>query len=223
MKPVQSYISDAFAAYRHFDDYFTFIDAFRADLGALNNLRVLEAGSGSFSYLDLNACDITAIDISPEQLEGNPLLATRVCADLQLYENEAWQDSFDLIVCWNVIEHLERPGVVMEKFMRWIKPEGRIVVAFPSPQTLKGRVTKYTPLFIHRLFYKLYLGTPIRGDHRRGPFPTIFAREMELKNLLRQFYDRGFRIEMMLSFEASQNQFVKKYLSAGLIDWSSRS
>jgi 2-polyprenyl-3-methyl-5-hydroxy-6-metoxy-1,4-benzoquinol methylase len=141
--------------YQHHDDYQTALVALRQFLGELTHLKVLEAGCGSASHIPMNDCFVTGIDISPYQLERNQRLSERICADLHQYDNPAWQESFDVIICWNVLEHLQNPKVVVEKFFKWLKPSGKMILGYPNPQIWKGVVTKYSPYFVHQLFYRI--------------------------------------------------------------------
>jgi SAM-dependent methyltransferase len=207
------------ASYAHFDEYADAVAQLNAQLGTLSGLRVLEAGCGSGSYLDLSRCTVTGIDISQYQLDRNKSLAERVCADLHTYENPAWKNSFDVIVCWDVVEHLREPKVAIEKFLQWLKPSGRLLLAYPNPQILKGYATKYTPYIVHQAFYKLASGTPFSASKTdQGPFPTVFNKELHLTQLKARLEHYGCTIERLMSAESYQNKFVKRYFSAPVIN-----
>jgi SAM-dependent methyltransferase len=208
-----------FATYTHFDNYSDAVMQLASTLGDLHGLNVLEAGCGSGSYLDLSRCVVTGVDISQHQLDRNQQLAHRVCADLHVYENPTWNDSFDLIICWDVVEHLRDPKVAIEKFLQWLKPNGRLVLAYPNPQILKGYATKYTPYFVHQAFYKLASGTPFSASKTdQGPFRTFFNRDLHIVRLKTLFERYGCVIEHFLSAESYQNKFIKKYLSAPVVN-----
>lgn len=207
------------AQYAHFSDFQNALDALRHHLGDPADLKVLEAGCGSASHLKLSRCYVTGIDISPAQLERNSYLAERICADLHAFENEQWTRSFDLIVCWDVIEHLERPKIVLEKFFKWAKPTGKIVIAYPNPQIWKGVVTKHSPYFVHQAFYRVASGTPFSASKRdQGPFRTVFADEIKLMPLLQLAERYGFKPEFFASFESYQNKFVKRFLPNAVVN-----
>ena len=206
--------------YRHFEEFTEGREFVRNYFGNLAGLNVLDAGCGSASWLfDLSACHVTGIDVSLKQLDRNSLLKVKICADLQVYENESWINSFDLILCLDVLEHLKHPAPVMEKFMSWVKPDGRIVLAYPNPQSLKGRVTKYSPHIIHQLFYKISLGTPLSaGRADKGPFNTFMGSDIELLKLVSLLEENSFKVDLLISIESYQNKLIKRYLSTGLVD-----
>lgn len=206
--------------YRHYDEFGDADACLREHLGRLEGLHVLEAGCGAQSNLDLRACEVTGIDISPEQLEHNTSLREKVCADLHDYDNEEWSRRFDLIVCWDVLEHLASPRVAVRKFGAWSKPDGgRLVIVGPNPRGMKAWATKHTPYFFHRLFYRLTIGTPLRaGDGARGPFKTVLSDELDLEALPALLRAHSFEITLLLSFESFQNKWVKRFVPARAID-----
>ena len=62
-----------------------------------------------------------------------------------------WPDeSFDGVTCMHVVEHLEQPGHLIREAFRVLKPEGRVYIETPAPETVSmksavgaatGRVT----------------------------------------------------------------------------------
>jgi SAM-dependent methyltransferase len=213
-----------FHSYRHFEEFTEGREYVRNYFGRLAGLDVLDAGCGSASWLfDLTACDVTGIDVSPKQLDRNRLLKAKVCADLHDYENEGWLEHFDLILCLDVLEHLKTPALVVEKFISWMKPDARLVLAYPNPQSLKGRVTKYSPLIFHKLFYRISIGTPLRDDcDDRGPFNTVLSPDIELLNLAGLLEAHSFKVDLLVSIESYQNKLIKRYFSTPMVNHLNR-
>jgi SAM-dependent methyltransferase len=205
--------------YRHFERYDNAIAELKQTVGNLSNKRVLEAGCGSGSYLDLSGAFVVGVDISQHQLDRNETLKEKYCADLHVFEKPEWEKSFDAIICWDVVEHLDNPKIAIAKFLKWLKSDGRLILAYPNPQTLKGMATKYTPYFIHQLFYKLASGTPFSASKvDKGPFRTVFAPELKFQNLLQLLSENQCRINALYSVESYQNRFVKRYATSAVID-----
>jgi SAM-dependent methyltransferase len=209
-----------FHSYRHFEEFTAGREYVRNYFGELTGLNVLDAGCGSASWLfDLTACHVTGIDVSPKQLDRNELLKTRICADLHAYENESWLNSFDLILCLDVLEHLRCPAMVVEKFMSWMKADARLILAYPNPQSLKGRVTKYSPHIFHKIFYRISIGTPLsETQDDRGPFNTFLSPEIELLRLTSLLEAHSFKVDLLVSIESYQNKLIKRYLSTPVVD-----
>jgi SAM-dependent methyltransferase len=49
-------------------------------------------------------------------------------------------ESFDVITCFDVLEHVYEPRVVMEKVAQWLKPGGIFYVLVPNIDSAEGRV-----------------------------------------------------------------------------------
>ena len=188
-------------------------------LGPLHGKIVLEAGCGSSSPFDLRGAHVVGIDVSETQLERNPLLHERIQGSITTYENHSWRGRFDLIVCWNVLEHVDQPMAAIQRFSHWIKPSGQILLAYPNPQTLKGFVTRHTPHLFHRLFYRLVRGTPLFGAPRDcGPFPTVFHDDLRPLTLLRSLEPHGLTVDLILTAESYQVEALKRAVPGPIVD-----
>ena len=81
------------------------------------SVRIYEAGGGSISYIPLSSLDnpkVTVVDIDETQLRNNKYAHVKIQGDIQTYEFPA--SSFDLIVCYNVIEHLRFVDQAIRQF-----------------------------------------------------------------------------------------------------------
>src|SRR5438552_3298363 len=113
-------------------------------------LAIYEAGGGSTSFLPLDLlrrADVTVVDIDPEQLRNNDYAQTMILGDIQTHRFAP--DSFDLVICYNVIEHLADVEAALEGFCTSLKRGGLIVIGAPNPRSLSGMVTKYSPHWFH--------------------------------------------------------------------------
>jgi 2-polyprenyl-3-methyl-5-hydroxy-6-metoxy-1,4-benzoquinol methylase len=149
---------------------------------------ILEAGCGSLSHVRFPAdAQITGIDISQEQLDRNRGLTGRIHGDIQSYDLP--ERSFDAIVCWDVLEHLERPEAALERFNRAIRESGIIILSQPNPLSTKGIVTKLTPYRFHLWFYRNIRGWKEAGTQGNPPFPTNLKLSITPK-AIREFAQR---------------------------------
>src|SRR5262245_53299164 len=88
-----------------------------------NTIRIYEAGGGSASFLQpnlLELANVTVLDIDEVQLQKNSYADRKVLGDVQTYAFP--ENSFDLIVCYNVIEHLDAPDRAVDLFFRSLAP-----------------------------------------------------------------------------------------------------
>ena len=136
-------------------------------------LRVLEAGCGSASHIRLPEDRwLVGIDISQRQLDRHGALNERILGDLQVHE---WRPGeFDLIVCWDVLEHLPSPAEAIERMFAAMNSGGLLVLALPNRYSLKGWVTRLTPFSIHVWFYRYIIGDK-RAPDELDQFPTHFC------------------------------------------------
>jgi 2-polyprenyl-3-methyl-5-hydroxy-6-metoxy-1,4-benzoquinol methylase len=76
------------------------------------NAQVLEVGCGSNSQLKFTKSnEVTGIDISKDQLERNSYLKNKILGDIQTYNFES--KKYDLVICWDVLEHLDKPKMAI--------------------------------------------------------------------------------------------------------------
>lgn len=146
--------------------------------------RIYEAGGGSTSFLPLNVLHrshVTVVDIDADQIRNNDYAQEAILGDIQTYRFAP--NSFDLVICYNVIEHVPDVEAALEGFCEALKPNGMILIGAPNPRSLSGVVTKYSPHWFHVWFYR-----HIRGDRKAGlpghaPFPTHFHPLVTLDRL----------------------------------------
>jgi SAM-dependent methyltransferase len=147
-------------------------------------LAIYEAGGGSTSFLPLNVlrrAHVTVVDIDEDQIRNNDYAQETILGDIQTYRFAP--DSFDLVICYNVIEHVPDVEAALLGFWQSLKPNGMILIGAPNPRSLSGVVTKYSPHWFHVWFYR-----HVRGDRNAGlpgcaPFPTHFHPLVTLPNL----------------------------------------
>ena len=115
--------------------------------------RVLEIGCGGGGTLDWlkqsgRAQWTSGIELSSE---AAAIARTRVddvrCGDANVLLEQFPQDSFDLILCLDVLEHLVDPWAALSKIQGLLRPGGRIITSLPNvrhhsvvlPLLLRGR------------------------------------------------------------------------------------
>jgi len=92
---------------------------------------ILEAGCGSLSHLRFAPdSHVVGIDIDQGQLERNQGLHERILGDIQSYELP--ESRFDAIVCWDVLEHVEKPAAALREAWRVLVPGGLLIVLIPN-------------------------------------------------------------------------------------------
>jgi SAM-dependent methyltransferase len=143
-------------------------------------IKLLEAGCGSASHFKFQPeVKSVGIDISQEQLDRNRAIQEQILGDLQTYPLP--REEFDIVVCWDVIEHLSRPRDALKNMFAATKPEGLLILGFPNLGSFKGIVTKYTPFWFHELFYRFmkYSSRPFKTYLRWAILPRNVRRFAE--------------------------------------------
>ncbi len=163
-------------------------------------VRVLEGGAGSRSHIRLDGnVFVVGIDISKEQLDRNDELDEKIHGDLEIYPLPP--SSFDIIFCWDVIEHLKHPEKALQNFLQSAREGGLIVLGAPVVTSLKGTITKYTPHWFHVMIYRYLLGAKNAGKPGYGPFPTYLRYSISPVALRRFARRNGLAVEYMVVYE----------------------
>lgn len=117
--------------------------------------RVLDAGCGtaygSALLAQSGATEVVGVDVSAEILDSvrssmPPAVALQHGDVMAL----AFEDSsFDLVICFEVIEHLEDPAAALDEFRRVLRPDGILAVSSPNrevyPPGNPHHLHEYTP------------------------------------------------------------------------------
>jgi SAM-dependent methyltransferase len=163
--------------------------------GSEGPLRIYEAGGGSASSLPsgiLKNAQVTVVDIDETQLSRNKYANTKMLGDVQ--KQEFPQYSFDVVVCFNVIEHLDAPDKAIFQFYNALTPGGLLFIGAPNPHSFSGWVTKFTPHWFHVAYYRYMLGYKMAGKPGAVPFPTVFHRVVSPPALIEYCRKLGFKI-----------------------------
>ena len=186
-----------------------------------SQLAVYEAGGGSTSFLPLDVlrrAHITVVDIDEEQIRNNDYAQERILGDIQTYRFSP--DSFDLIICYNVVEHLSDVEAALQRFCEALRPGGLILIGAPNPRSLSGLVTKYSPHWFHVWFYRHVRGDKNAGQPGHAPFPTFFHPLVTPSKLESFARARGFEAIYKREYESPRfpEMRARKPLLAALVD-----
>jgi SAM-dependent methyltransferase len=184
-------------------------------------LKIYEAGGGSTSFLPLDVlrrAHVTVVDIDEDQIRNNAYAQQAILGDIQ-----SWRfapGSFDLVICYNVIEHLADAEAALSGFCECLKGGGLILIGAPNPRSLSGVVTKYSPHWFHVWFYRHVRGHEKAGQPGEPPFPTFFHPLVTPSNLQNFASSRG--LEAIYSRQYESPRFpemrARKPWFAALLD-----
>lgn len=137
--------------------------------------RVLDAGCGtaygSLLLAEAGALEVTGVDRASDVLDA---VREKLPATVALEEGDVtalpYEDGrFDLVVCFEVIEHLEDPGRALDEFRRVLAPAGLLAVSSPNrnvyPPGNPHHVHEYTPAELEDELSSRFAFTDLRRQH----------------------------------------------------------
>ena len=131
---------------------------------------VLEAGCGKRTVIGeegLKSKRTIGAEVTLEDLTMNTGVDDKVVAALDNLPFKS--DVFDMVICRNVVEHLEEPEAVFSEFNRTLKRRGLVLIRTPNLTNPIGFVSAILPLNV-RIWVKRHLFHDEEGD----TFPTYF-------------------------------------------------
>jgi SAM-dependent methyltransferase len=185
-------------------------------------LRIYEAGGGSTSFLPLSVLDrahVTVVDIDEDQLRNNTYAQQTILGDIQSYRFQP--ETFDLVICYNVIEHLADVEAALLGFCESLKQGGGLIlIGAPNPASLSGVVTRYSPHWFHVWFYRHVRGDRHAGEPGQPPFPTFFHPLVSLPKLEAFAREHGLQVIYRKEYESPRfpEMRARKPVLAALLD-----
>lgn len=133
-------------------------------LGDVSNQIAIEVGPGSGLYiapLCLKFLQVTAVDIEHSHLVALQPLKTQF-NNLEIIEQDitedSWSQKYDLVLCSEVVEHVEDTSKFIASLGRMTKTGGTLILSTPQPLSFMELTSKIglSPLFIGlvRLIYR---------------------------------------------------------------------
>lgn len=135
-----------------------------------SGLKVLDVGCGVGSislYLAAQGAEVTGIDISPRAIKIANQAKTEVGLKNVVFRQgtlRAEPKKYDLVVCFEVIEHIENDEAFVKQILVNLKPNGLLVLSTPSQNNTLyrfgfyrqfdqevGHLRRYTPSTIAEL------------------------------------------------------------------------
>lgn len=133
--------------------------------------HILEIGCGDGGNLlpfARRGCHVTGVDMAETRIADARRFfreagteGTFIASDI--FKLTQLEHSFDLILCHDVLEHIDDKRAFLDNLRRYVKPDGLVFMSFPAwqmpfgghQQTLQNRLVSHLP-FIHLLPNILY-------------------------------------------------------------------
>jgi SAM-dependent methyltransferase len=202
------------------DSLFAVHEVLRRELPS-GTLATYEAGGGSTSFLPLEILQrshVTVVDIDQDQVRNNDYAREAIHGDVQTYRFKP--ESFDLVTCYNVIEHLPDVEAALLNFREALKGGGLILIGAPNPRSLSGVVTQYSPYSFHVWYYRHIRGIRNAGQPGEPPFPTLFHPLVTLSRLEAFAASRGLETIYRREVESPRYPEMREHkpILAALVD-----
>lgn len=188
-------------------------------------LNILEAGCGRRWSLDLSGIrfTLTGVDINRDVIIHRKTqqrdLHKAILGDISTIDLE--ECKYDVIYSSFLLEHIDGGEHVLNRFLRWLKPGGILILRIPDRDSVYGFITRVTPFWFH-IFYKKYIEQiPNAGKAGFGPFPTFHDKIISRKGIwefcqkhgliIRAECGAGFHLERMGRFSLLIKILVKMF------------
>ena len=172
--------------------------------------RVLDAGCGGAVRIRLpDDAQITGIDISPESAARNTAIPDIIIGDVQTYPLP--REAFDVVVCWELLEHVEAPREALTRFVQTLRQGGMIVLAIPNPHSLKGLITKISPHGLHVWILRHLLKQKNAGRPGFAPFPTHLSPDIAPPALEQFFRAHGMTVSFLRLYEGKRLSTLRQH------------
>jgi SAM-dependent methyltransferase len=178
----------------------------KAVMSASATPRLLEAGCGRRTQLDVGDVFTVGLDIAPGEIALNRRLGEAVVGDIQSYPLPA--GSFDAAVCMNVLEHLAKPVDALDNMRQALRDDGVLLFSVPDLRSLKTWGVMFTPVWAHRrLWRRLYPNAA--ADH--GPFPAVHHPGTSLAHLCSYAQRHGMTVQS-IPYESEMQRRIRSML-----------
>lgn len=143
-----------------------------------HRLEILEAGCGQSWTFELDDVDyrLTGLDLDAAALrirvEERKDLDVAIHGDLCTAALPA--EGYDVVYSAFVLEHIEDAPVALDNLASWVRPGGRLILRLPDPKSVRGFVTRRTPLWFHVAYHQYVLGHVHAGQPGYAPYPTWY-------------------------------------------------
>jgi SAM-dependent methyltransferase len=161
-----------------------------AELQPIGNdpIRILEAGCGQRWPIHVagRPIHLTGIDTDAEAMrirkESQGDLDVGIVADLRTVDLPA--DSFDIVYCSFVLEHVDGAENVLDRLVHATRPGGRLIIRVPDGKSVYGWFVRRSPHRVH-VWWKRYVeGFENAGKPGHAPYPTVYDKVVSREGLV---------------------------------------
>jgi SAM-dependent methyltransferase len=140
-----------------------------------DGVRVLDAGGGKRRHIDLpEPRHVTVIDIDRAALALNRHADEKILGNIETHDFD--DRAFDLVICWDVLEHVTAPPETARRLADTVAPGGLMLIRGPLEISMKGLLARWTPFWVHVAFHRYFLGAKNAG---KPGYAIVTSRRFE--------------------------------------------
>lgn len=178
--------------------------------GVRRPVQMLDAGCGKLRTIPVaDELHIVGVDISADEISNNDAIDEAIVGDIQTCD--LGHSRFDVIICWNVLEHVEDPVKALLNFKTALRPGGLLVLAVPHAMSVKGLTTRFTPHRFHDAFRR-WIKPGASRELILHAFPTVMSPSITPKRLHAFAQNNGLSMELVTEYENWQQKRLRARL-----------
>jgi SAM-dependent methyltransferase len=174
-------------------------------------VKVLDIKAGTQSFQVRAPTYVIGVDVLQAERGRRPDADEHRVLDLEKVEAELERDSYDIVLCVNVLEHARDPRAVLQAMGHALKSGGVLVLELPNVVSVKGIVTRLIPWRLKRWLQKRVL----HGDTL--PARSVHSFALRPKSMLMQARSRGWRVEYFREYEGPTQRRLRRRI--GMVGW----
>jgi ubiquinone/menaquinone biosynthesis C-methylase UbiE len=160
----------------------------------------LGAGAGIIPEMNFKGKIKKIYGLDPdERVMTNPFLDSAVCSTAEEMPFE--DEMFDAIICQNVMEHIEKPSVMLTQVKRVLKKGGLFFVKTPNRNHYITLAARATPHGFHQWYNKL------RGRSEVDTFKTLY--NFNSKSQQKKIIDAARLETIEINFYESRPEYLR--------------
>jgi len=156
------------------------------------SIKLLELGAGGSIWLpyfaktfgfNVYGIDYSAkgCDMAKRNLDLARVKGTIICKDFFQLDKD-WNEYFDIIVSFGVIEHFEDPLEILNLIKRLLNKKGLIITVVPNTAGLIMKIQKLIDEQVYRI-HKIFNLDQLSDFHKQAGFEVIFQKYLQFADL----------------------------------------
>jgi SAM-dependent methyltransferase len=165
-------------------------------------IQILEAGCGREWYFKLDGIsyELTGLDLDSAALDARRSIKGDMTYFLvgDLRTAQLQKEHYDVIYNAFVLEHIEGAELALSNFVRWLKPGGILIVRVPDRDSAQGFFARFTPHWVHVLYYRWAWKMKNAGKPGFAPYRTVYDSVVSTSGLLGFCANNGLMVVDMI-------------------------